>query len=382
MENTTTMKYYGLGSQAAGLLPLLLPMFLNNFYTYIVSYQIAIVVCVLSIFIFFGLAKRQVYQFMLLPSAFALILYSIFLIIKLDPALFVHSSLIIEWLFVAVLAINGILRRRVFLWLRKSKYIGLKRKYIQSSLTEYYFVAQITQNLYTLHLFIFVFYVIFPEESKSILMERLIYKDAPLFIGLVIIVFELVRLSMMKSRLQAENWLPVINEKGKVIGRMPYSASLNSQTKHCHPVIRIAVIFDRMFYLTVRDTHEPVSPQALDYPLYGYIRFKQSMESAVNKIMGLSLSKSSLEPRLQVRYSFENAKVKSMVSLYTIVVRTEEQFVKYVKKVNGKLWTQKQIEENLGKGVFSEYFEKEYPYLQNTILLAEGLCGLMPNPKE
>ena len=376
------MKHYGLSSQAAGLLPLLLPMFLNNFYTYIVSYQIAIVVCALSIVAFFGLAKRWVYQFMFLPAAITLTLYSIFLIIQLDPALFVYSSLIIEWLLVAVLAINGMLKRRVFLWLRKSKYTGLKRKSIQSSLTEYYFVAQITQNLYTLHLFILVFYMIFPEEYKSIFMEHFIYKDAPLLIGLIIIIIEQVRLAMIKSRLQTENWLPVINSKGKVIGRVPYATSLNSQTKHCHPVIRIAVIFDRMFYLTTRDTHEPVSPQALDYPLYGYIRFKQSMESAIHKIMGLSLSTSALEPRLQIRYSFENAKVKSMVSLYTIVVRTEEQFVKYVKKVNGKLWTQKQIEENLGKGVFSEYFEKEYPYLQNTILLAEGLCDQMLNPKE
>ena len=45
-----------------------------------------------------------------------------------------------------------------------------------------------------------------------------------------------------------------------------------------------------------------------------------------------------------------------------------------IKQPNGKLWTSKQIEENLGSGVFSEYFEQEFAYLQNTVLLAENFC--------
>ena len=40
----------GLNNQAVGLLPLLLLMFLNNFYTYLVSFVIAGVFCVVSCF--------------------------------------------------------------------------------------------------------------------------------------------------------------------------------------------------------------------------------------------------------------------------------------------------------------------------------------------
>lgn len=381
-DGTTEMKHYGLNSQAAGLLPLLLPMFLNNFFTYIVSYRIAIAVCFLSIFIFWGLVKGRIYQFMLLPSTLALVLYSIFLIFRLDPVLFIYSPLVSEWLFVAVLAITGMFKRQVFLWLRKSKYTGVKRKHIQSSLNEFFYIAQVTQNLYTLHLFILVFYMLLPDDSKNLLMERLIYTDAPLLIGLLIIIFEQVRLLLIKRHLKSEEWLPVLDQKGKVIGRVPYSVSLNSQIKHCHPIIRIAVIYNCMFYLTKRDVKDPVSPQALDYPLYGHILFKQSVEGAVHKIVGTNMLKGGLKPRSQIRYTFENDKVKNLVSLYTILVRNEEQFAKYVKKADGKLWTRKQIEENLGKGVFSEYFEKEYPYLQNTILLAEEYCGQQQNQKD
>jgi hypothetical protein len=49
----------------------------------------------------------------------------------------------------------------------------------------------------------------------------------------------------------------------------------------------------------------------------------------------------------------------------------------YVRE-GGKLWLTAQIEENLSKGVFSGYFEKEFPYLQNTILFAENFCCQQP----
>ena len=56
-----------------------------------------------------------------------------------------------------------------------------------------------------------------------------------------------------------------------------------------------------------------------------------------------------------------------------ICIRNEEQ-LNLIKEDGGKLWTPKQIEQNIGTGLFSELFEKEFPYLQNTILLAESFC--------
>jgi len=65
--------------------------------------------------------------------------------------------------------------------------------------------------------------------------------------------------------------------------------------------------------------------------------------------------------------------VKHLVNLYVMCVRSEE-VMDQIKQPNGKLWTSKQIEENLSSGVFSEYFEQEFAYLQNTVLLAENFC--------
>ena len=110
----------GLNNQAVGLLPLLLLMFLNNFYTYLVSFVIAGMFCVVSCFTFWGLFRGRKYQFMLLPTALTLILYSLFLFLRLEPVLYLHSPLIAEWLLVAVLSVIGFSKRPIIGRVRKS----------------------------------------------------------------------------------------------------------------------------------------------------------------------------------------------------------------------------------------------------------------------
>jgi hypothetical protein len=43
-----------------------------------------------------------------------------------------------------------------------------------------------------------------------------------------------------------------------------------------------------------------------------------------------------------------------------------------VKSPDGKLWTTAQIKENLGTGLFSDHFEEEFEYLENTVLFADN----------
>lgn len=371
----------GLNNQAVGLLPLLLLMFLNNFYTYIFSFTMAVVFCLASFVAFWGLFRGRKYQFMLLPTAITLILYSLFLLLRLEPVLYLHSPLITEWLLVAVLSILGFSRRFVIMKVRKSKHSAMKRVGLRTALNEFFFVAQIAQNIYTLHLFILLFYSILPDYYQNIRVERLLYREAALFIGLGIMIYEQVRLSMMKRGLEEEKWLPVLDKTGKVIGRIAYSVSLGLQARHyCHPIVRVALVYNGMFYLTKRSSDSPVSPDMLDFPFCGHVLFKQTLEQAVRGLVGHSLAKGMPKPRFLLRYAFENERVNQSVSLYVLTLHKEDAFVKCVKQLEGKLWTTRQIEENLQHNLFSEYFEKEYSYLQRTVLLAEQYTAKQEQP--
>ena len=110
----------GLDNQAVGLLPLLLFMFLDNYFSYLLSFIIGVTFCFVCIFLYQVLSKDKVYQFLLLPSAITLVLYSVFLCLKLEPVLFIYSPLITEVLLVVVLAFIGFSRRSVLKKIRTS----------------------------------------------------------------------------------------------------------------------------------------------------------------------------------------------------------------------------------------------------------------------
>lgn len=363
----------GLDNQAIGLLPLLLFMFLDNYFSYLLSFIIGVTFCFVCIFLFQVLSKDKVYQFLLLPAATTLVLYSVFLCLRLEPVLFIYSPLITEVLLVVVLAIVGFAKRSILQRIRTSKHPTYKRTMMRTTLNEFFFVAQLIQNLYTLHLFIILVYSILPDAMQSVRMERFLYRELGVVIGVLLILYEQIRISMMRGSLRKEMWLPVLNESGKVIGCIARSVSRSVPKKYYHPVVRVAVIYQGMLYLVKRNKSSFVSPNAIDYPFTSYVLFRHSIENTVREAIGALNGEDETTPRFLIRYTFENERVKHLVNLYVVCIRSEEE-MNQIKQPGGKLWTPKQIEANMGAGVFSEYFEQEFSYLQNTILLAESYC--------
>lgn len=363
----------GLDNQAIGLAPLLVFMFLDNYFSYLLSFVIGVTFCFVCVFLYQVLIKDKVYQFLLLPSALTLVLYSIFLCLKLEPVLFIYSPLITEVLLVVVLAFIGFTKRTVLKKNRSSQHPTYKRTLVRTTLNEFYFISQLVQNIYTLHLFAILVYSILPDTMQSVRTERFLYRELGVLIGVGIILYEQIRLTLMQGSLRKEMWLPVLNDNGKVIGCIARSVSRTVPKKYCHPIIRVAVIYQGMLYLMKRSKDDFASPDTFDYPFHKYVLFRHSIESTVNESIGQLNTEQDVTPRFLIRYMFENEKVKHQVSLYVICLRSETQ-LDQCKKANGKLWTIKQIEENMNSGVFSGYFEQEFSYLQNTILLAENFC--------
>ena len=319
----------GLDNQAIGLVPLLLFMFLDNYFSYLLSFIIGVTFCFVCVILFRVLSKDKVYQFLLLPAATTLVLYSIFLCLRLEPVLFIYSPLITEVLLVVVLAFLGFAKRTILRQIRTSRLV----------------------------------YSILPETMQSVRMERFLYRELGIVIGVFLILYEQIRISMMQGSLRKEMWLPVLNDGGKVIGCIARSVSRSLPKKYYHPVVRVAVIYQGMLYLVNRGKKAFVSPDTMDYPFHSYVLFRHSIESTVRETMGSLGEKEELMPRFLIRYTFENERVKHLVNLYVMCVRSEE-VMDRIKQPNGKLWTSRQIEENLGSGVFSEYFEQEFAYLQ------------------
>lgn len=365
----------GWENQAIGIVPWLLFLFLDNYLSYLTAFVFAVLFCVGSMFFFHLRRNDNVYAFMLMPSLLTFVLYSICLaFLPIQPVLQVNTPLIAEILLVIVLIFFHATQKGFLHHIRSSKMPASRRTYILTTLNEFYFVAQLFQNLYTLHLFIIVFYSILPESSQDVHWSRFLYRDSGIVIGLLVIAYEQIRLLLLQGRLKKEMWLPVLNDQGTVIGCIAYSVSRLLPKKYYHPVIRVALLYKGMLYLTPRHPHAWVSASLLDYPFQRYVLFRQTIATAVHVTLAkLKDCLPKVTPRLLVRYTFENEQVKQQVSLFVVYLREETQ-LESCKTEAGKLWSVRQIEENLGTGIFSEYFEKEYSYLKNTVLLAENVC--------
>ena len=363
-------------NQALGILPLLLFLLLDNYIFYLQAYTVSAIFCVLSMFVFHILRKDKIYSFMLLPSFLTLILYAFFLIfMRVEEVLAVYTPLITEILLIIVLTVVKIVKKPLLHRVRDAQHPAYEKTHNLTMLNEFFFIAQLFRNLYILHLLGIAFYNILPEEMKDIRFNRFLYRDMGLIIGVAVIVYEQIRLLMVRGRLKKEMWLPVLNDKGSVIGCIAYSVSRLLPKKYYHPIVRIALVHKGMLYLAKRNEYAYVSASMIDYPFYRYVLFRQSIEAAAQEaVEGLKTLVGKIQPRLLIRYTFENERVKHQVSLFVICIQDEQVIEQYKQVQDGKLWSIQQIEENLGKGIFSVYFEREFSYLKNTILLAENLC--------
>lgn len=360
-------------NQAIGLLPVLIFILAENFFPYTISFLFSAFFSIV-LYAFWGLRRKgEMYRFVLYSVAVTQLLFLAFLLFGNKTLLDKYASLFMCMLFVLVLTYTMFRRRPLMRKFRNVEMTSDELGFLNASLNEFFFVIQIIQTLFAFHLFVVLFYLILPESEKNPGYEPFLFRHAFLVLGLGLILYEYIRLIIMRGYLRKEVWLPVLNDKGKVIGRIAHSVSAASSRKFYHPVVRVAVVYNGMLYLTKRDQASLVSPGSLDYPFKYYVRFQQSIEDAVYEALSANFPRESVSPRFLIRYKFENETVKSQVSVYVVYLRTEEQLVQ-CKQAYGKLWTARQIEENLGTGLFSEYFEKEFTYMQNTVLMVENYC--------
>ncbi|MDR1499640.1 MAG: hypothetical protein LBI58_01520 [Tannerellaceae bacterium] len=364
---TNTQK--SLNNQAIGLLPLLTSMILDLYVSHVISFIAGFTLALFLLGFFHLLVKKDIYQFLLLPVILTYTLYSVFLLFDIGPSLDLYSPIIAEVLLVSILGFAGFFKRSLLLRVRR---LTLRHQVsFKITLTEAFYVAEIVQTLYTLYLFVVLLHTHLPRASfhqDDPGFIRVFYHYTGAAIGLLVLTYEQIRLIAVNSKLKQEIWLPILNDRGHVIGRTAYSPTRNQPVRHYHPIVRVAVVYKGMIYMTRRDKDSHVSPDLLDHPFSRHILFRHSRENTVDEIIGSLREDSSARPRFMIHYTFENKKVKQLVSLYTIILNAEDQLKTLAQ---GKLWTAKQIESNLTANIFSEYFHKEFPYLQNTVLLAE-----------
>lgn len=235
-----------------------------------------------------------------------------------------------------------------------------------------FYIVKISQSALFVYLIIASIYLLIPENLHTRFFDILIYEYLGVFFLLMIILYEHTRLSVIKKKLNKESWLPVANETGRIIGKVAKSVSLASGNRFLHPIVRIALIYKGMLFLSERPKNYIVNPGKLDYPFEKRLEFDQTLDDAVGKLTQHITDTENVKTRFAFKHLYKNASASRLVYLYIIPIHDEAVFDK-MQLPQGRTWTEKQIDDNLQKGIFSELFETEYEILRNTILMAEKL---------
>ena len=349
-----------------GLIPWVLFIFIQNLFSYQVALSSGFVAWVLFMFYYIKVRRTKTIQILLYVSGAALAIQALGLLIKIPE---LYTIIFSEFVLLALLGLFIYLKRIINRNILKEK-STLTNQSKSMALTELYYVTYICRNVLFVHFSIALLYFIVPFQTVS--LDNFVYKQMGIILITLVIVYEHVRLSMIKQKLSSEEWLPVVNEAGRVIGKIAQSVSFSSGNKYLHPIVRIALIYKGMLYLMQRPSYHLMNPEVTDHPFEKYVSFNQNLDDAASEIIQSLANAQGLHTRFLLKYIHKSITVNRLVYLYALPVHDEDTMTK-IQLTNGKVWTEKQIEENLDKAVFSECFEKEYDTIKNTVLLAEKL---------
>lgn len=179
----------------------------------------------------------------------------------------------------------------------------------------------------------------------------------------VYFLFEFVKTRLKARKQKNEEWLPLVNEKGEIIGKAPRSLC-HSDKKYLHPVVHLHVINSKgEIYLQHRPMHKKVQPGKWDTAVGGHISFGEDVENGLKREAEEEIGIVNFTPLLAATYIWESDIEREMV--FCFVTKNDGPFKTNKTELSGgRFWSITEIKESLGKNIFTPNFEKEF----NTIL--------------
>lgn len=155
---------------------------------------------------------------------------------------------------------------------------------------------------------------------------------------------------------------PVVDEEGNVIGKITRGAA-HDGTKVLHPVVHLHVYNSKgELYLQHRPEWKDIQPGKWDTATGGHVDYGEDVPSALRREVREELGITEFTPEFIMKYVFEGPRERELVYVHRTVYDGPVQ-PSDSELAGGRFWTEEEIQENIGKGVFTPNFEDEYKSL-------------------
>lgn len=303
-----------------------------------------------------GLKEKRLDKFILFDTLLLVVLGAVSIILDNDIFFKLKPGLI-ELILVAVLGISAFSKLNIFgimgkRYLKGVEFNDLQLSQMRRSLKLLFYIF----SVHTLLVFYSAFYM--SKEAWAFISGGLFY----ILFG-VYFLFELFNQKRKQKEFSAEEWVPLVDEQGKITGRAPRS-QVHNGSKLLHPVVHLHVLNStKNLLLQKRPVTKQIQPGKWDTAVGGHISAGETLEKALEKEAFEEIGLKGFSAKLQKVYRWESEVEAELVYLFTtfdfknVKVQSDE-----VEEI--RFWTKNQIEKQIGQGVFTPNFEYEFGLLK------------------
>lgn len=195
------------------------------------------------------------------------------------------------------------------------------------------------------------------------------------------IVYELLRVQIIRSKLVHEEWWPIVTDHGKIIGSIEHTTSLMDKKKYIHPIVRVMMIEKSLVLLQKNNDGDSLSTGLWDTVISSHVRMGESIDQCVERTAAEKMSINNFKYIYLSNYLHESTHEHHYAFLFVSCQNLDLNLIT-TSSIQTKWWTQQQIEENLETGIFSENFKIEFDLLKRSGLLETGKCECSCKLKE
>ena len=154
-------------------------------------------------------------------------------------------------------------------------------------------------------------------------------------------------------------YFPLVTEDGQVIGKATRQ-ECHSGTFLLHPVVHLHVFnTEGELYLQKRNMNKDIQPGKWDTSVGGHVDYGEEVPVALRREVREELGIENFEPEFITRYKFVSKQEAELVHVFKTVydgpVTPDPSEIS-----EGKFWSVKDIQQQLGKDIFTPNFEQEF----------------------
>lgn len=158
----------------------------------------------------------------------------------------------------------------------------------------------------------------------------------------------------------AKEMFPIVDEEGNITG-VATRGECHSGSMLLHPVVHLHVFNSQgEIYLQRRPMWKDIQPGRWDTAVGGHVDLGESVQQALLRETAeeLGLDLSALQVELLGHYVFQSSRERELVFSHRVTYDGE--IKPSAETDGGRFWPIEELQDNMGKGIFTPNFESEY----------------------